>query len=70
MNTQIQENKRLKDILEHKLKEKQKNYEKLETEISSLKKKLEEGTNSLRMKNSNKIFNGIINNQTSTNNKT
>jgi hypothetical protein len=70
LKTQLQESKRIEEILTEQLNEKQQDCEKREAEIVLLKKELEKGKNHSRFENSSKILDDILNSQRSPNDKT
>ena len=70
MKTQLQEAKRIEEVIREQLNEKKKDCEKLEDEIILLRKKLEKGTIQSRLENNSKILDDILNSQRPSSNKT
>jgi hypothetical protein len=69
LKTQLQEAKRIEEVISKQLNEKQLDCEKLEAEIVFLKRELEKGNNQSRFENSSKILDDILNSQISSSNK-
>jgi chromosome segregation ATPase len=69
LKTQLQEAKRIEEILSKRLNDKEQNCEKLEAEIVLLRRKLEKGTNLSKFESSSKILDDILNSQRPSSNK-
>jgi hypothetical protein len=69
LKTQLQEAKRIEEVLSKQLNDKEKNCEKLEVEIVLLRRKLEKGTNLSKLESSSKILDDILNSQRPSSNK-
>jgi hypothetical protein len=69
LKTQLQEAKRIEEVLSKQLNDKEQNCETLEAEIVLLRRKLEKGTNLSKFESSSKILDEILNSQRPSNNK-
>jgi hypothetical protein len=68
LKTQLQEFKRIEEVISKQITEKQLDYEKLEDEIVCLKRELEKGNKQSRFKKNSRILDDILNNQRSSSN--
>jgi hypothetical protein len=69
LKTQLQEAKRIEEVISKQLIEKQLDCEKLEVGIVFLKRELEKGNNQSRFVNNSRILDDILNSQRSSSNK-
>jgi hypothetical protein len=70
LKTQLQEAKRIEEVILKQLNDREQDCEKLEAEIVLLKREIEKEKKQSRFENSSKILNDILNNQRSPSNKT
>jgi hypothetical protein len=70
LKTQLQEAKRIEEVILKQLNDREQDCEKLEAEIVLLKGEIEKEKKQSRFENSSKILNDILNNQRSPNDKT
>jgi hypothetical protein len=70
LKTQLQEAKRIEEVILKQLNDREQDYENLEDEIVLLKREIEKEKKQSKFENSSKILNDILNNQRSPNDKT
>jgi hypothetical protein len=69
INIQIEESKRLEELLMNQVNEKEESCHKLEIEVVDLRKKVEKSNNHMKFMNSSKILDEILDSQISPNDK-
>jgi hypothetical protein len=70
LKTELEETKRIEEVILKQLNDKKKNCEKLEVEIVVLKRELEKGKNHLGFENNSKNLKNILTSKISPSNKT